>query len=352
MKKDLLMLAHNQVLHPLNKRKTFLIGCCISGDTSKIRAFQNRLQKLSLHRGDTLLTNSMNIHGELECVGYKRNINPITPNEVDIINYLSSLCSENKSYSCVNTHKYAIVQTLASLGNDKFVSSPFIARFMKGIFNLKPPIPRYKEFWDVKKVLEFLASQFPLESLSLKMLTLKTIALLALSTAQRSQTLSMLNINNMNLTEDYVVFSIQNLHKTSKLGNLKLDLKINAFHQKGICPVCTIKRYIEMTKEKRKSEKLLVSFKTYEMVTSSTIARWLKEVLQLSGIDVSNFKAHSFRGATTSAAYMAGVTLQDILQTANWGSAKTFHKFYHRDVVDHQLNFSHSVLSEYMQAPG
>lgn len=128
MKKDLLMLAHNQVLHPLNKRKTFLIGCCISGDTSKIRAFQNRLQKLSLHRGDTLLTNSMNIHGELECVGYKRNINPITPNEVDIINYLSSLCSENKSYSCVNTHKYAIVQTLASLGNDKFVSSPFIAR--------------------------------------------------------------------------------------------------------------------------------------------------------------------------------------------------------------------------------
>ena len=49
---------------------------------------------------------------------------------------------------------------------------------------------------------------------------------------------------------------------------------------------------------------------------------------------------------------MAGVTLQDILQTANWGSAKTFHKFYLRDVVDHQLNFSHSVLSEYMQAPG
>ena len=74
MKKDLLMLAHNQVLHPLNKRKTFLIGCCISGDTSKIRAFQNRLQKLSLHRGDTPLTNSMNIHGELGCVGVTNGI--------------------------------------------------------------------------------------------------------------------------------------------------------------------------------------------------------------------------------------------------------------------------------------
>ena len=116
----------------------------------------------------------------------KRNINPITPNEVDSINYLSSLCSENKNYSCVNTHKCAIGQALASLGNDEFVSSPVIARFMKGIFNLKPPIPRYREFWDVRKVLEFFASQFPLESLLLKMFTLKTIALLALSTAQRS----------------------------------------------------------------------------------------------------------------------------------------------------------------------
>ena len=119
----------------------------------------------------------------------KRNINPITPNEVDIINYLSSLCSENKSYSCVNTHKCAIGQTLASLGNDKFVSSPFIARFMKGIFNLKPPIPRYKlfclseKFWNFWVLSEFSLSirkPFP------KQLTLKTIALLALSTAQRS----------------------------------------------------------------------------------------------------------------------------------------------------------------------
>ena len=55
----------------------------------------------------------------------------------------------------------------------------------------------------------------------------------------------------------------------------------------------------------------------------------------ITGIDVSNFKAHSFRGATTSAAYMAGVNLHDILQTANWRSAKTFHKFYQRDVGDY-----------------
>ena len=44
---------------------------------------------------------------------------------------------------------------MAFLGNDKFVSSPFIARFRKGIFNLKAQIPRYKEIWDARKVFVF-----------------------------------------------------------------------------------------------------------------------------------------------------------------------------------------------------
>ena len=132
---------------------------------------------------------------------------------------MSSLCSENKSNSFVNTHKCAIGQTLASLGNDKFVSSLIIARFMKGISNLKSPIPTYKEFWDVRKVLKFLASQFPLESLSVKMLTLKTIALLALSTAKRSQTLGMLMLWHYEYEPDRGLYCLLYTRST-------LDIKI------------------------------------------------------------------------------------------------------------------------------
>jgi hypothetical protein len=45
------------------------------------------------------------------------------------------------------------------------------------------------------------------------------------------------------------------------------------------------------------------------------------------------FSAHSFRGASTSKPLGAGVSLKDILETANWASAKTFYKFYFEDVV-------------------
>lgn len=44
---------------------------------------------------------------------------------------------------------------------------------------------------------------------------------------------------------------------------------------------------LQNKRKKRKSSKLLVSFKTFQQVTLSMIARWLKRVLELSGIDIS-----------------------------------------------------------------
>lgn len=44
-----------------------------------------------------------------------------------------------------------------------------------------------------------------------------------------------------------------------------------------------------------------------------------------AGIDISQFKAHSTRAASTSA---SGVPMKDILKTANWSRESTFQKFY------------------------
>ena len=79
---------------------------------------------------------------------------------------------------------------------------------------------------------------------------------------------------------------------------------------------------------------MFVSYCTYFDVTTSTIARWLKEVLRLSGIDVSVYMAHSLRGAAASATFLKGYSLKDILSTADWSSVKNLKKYYLRDVDD------------------
>ena len=108
----------------------------------------------------------------------------------------------------------------------------------------------------------------------------------------------------------------------------------------------TVLFYIEKTRSIRKSSKLFVSYVSYDKVTTSTIARWLKFVLQEAGIDTSVFKAHSFTGAAASAAFSSGCTLKSILQTGDWSSDKNFYNFYYRDVVNSELTeFVKSMFS-------
>lgn len=64
---------------------------------------------------------------------------------------------------------------------------------------------------------------------------------------------------------------------------------------------------------------------------SSTVARWIKNVLSNAGIDTSIFKAHSVRSASVSDAYKNGTPIKEILRVADWSNEKTFRKFYLRD---------------------
>lgn len=96
--------------------------------------------------------------------------------------------------------------------------------------------------------------------------------------------------------------------------------------------VTHFERIFKITQEKRKSNKLFISFKTFKEVSTCTVARWLKEVLKRSGIDDKIFSAHSYRSASTSAAFAGGVQLKEILETANWTNAKTFYTFYRREL--------------------
>ncbi len=52
--------------------------------------------------------------------------------------------------------------------------------------------------------------------------------------------------------------------------------------------------------------------------SSSTVARWVKTYLGWSGVTKGLFSLHSARGATASEAVASGVSIDSILQTAQW----------------------------------
>ena len=70
-------------------------------------------------------------------------------------------------------------------------------------------------------------------------------------------------------------------------------------------------------------------------------------MLQLAGVDTSQFKGHPTRGAAASAASRAKVPLEVILATANWSSADTFLRFYKKPLssVESSACFAEAVLN-------
>lgn len=261
-----------------------------------------------------------------------------------VVSYLYYLFKTGKSYSVINTHKAMLLQTLPFFDNTWCKDCVLIARFMKSVFLQTPPKPRYIVTWDVSIVLKFLRSLMPLNSLSLKLLTFKTVALVALATAPRAQTLASMNLDNMLIEQQAVVFCFTNFLKVSKVGQ-SFCLKIEHFQDEALCAMHTLLHYIKVTEKLRLSRNVFVSYVTYKVVCTSTLARWLKTVLELSGIDSSRFKAHSFRGASVSAAYSKGCSLKAILSTADWSSDKNFRKFYFRHSLrKDNVSFTNAVF--------
>ncbi|KAK3108808.1 hypothetical protein FSP39_016198 [Pinctada imbricata] len=206
---------------------------------------------------------------------------------------------------------------------------------MGGIFNERPTKPRYTCTWDVDTVLRFLNSNEDNEKLSLKDLTLKVTMLIALSTACRSSEVSRLDMNYMVIDDDSIMFSVPTLTKGRRCGEPPIEIKIGKFRAEPKLDVVTcILEYINRTQDIRGNETVLLisHIKPHKQVRPCTVAKWLQQIMQMAGIDISTFKAHSTRSASTSKANKQGLSAPQIMKMAKWRSECTFKRFYNRTI--------------------
>ena len=78
---------------------------------------------------------------------------------------------------------------------------------------------------------------------------------------------------------------------------------------------------------------LFVSFvKPHKVVAKDTVARWVKSILQKSGIDTAKLTSHSTRAALTLCVKAAGLNLQQIMKSAVWSNSATVAKFYEKNI--------------------
>lgn len=232
-----------------------------------------------------------------------------------VLDFLTMLYAR-LGYSAMNTARSALSSFVILPGGHTLGSHTFIARFMKGVFNLKTPKPHYDVVWDVKLVLDYLRQLLHTPNvLGLRDLTKATCMLIALVSAQRQQTLHKLNIENMTIKPNAIAFYVQ-LVKQSKPGNAGIKVELLAYDQdKRICEYRHLLEYLKRTQSLRGNEKqLFVSYKKpYRKVSKDTLGRWIKQVMAAAGVDTSQFKPHSTRTCKARAALLP---VTEIMQKA------------------------------------
>ena len=279
----------------------------------------------------------------------ERNYDVFTSNVTYIIEFLGILFQDGLSYSSINTARSAISAFLGVAKADSLGSDMLVTRFMKGVSRSRPTVARYKNVWDVRLVLDMFRKQPLPEFLSLYDLSMRTVTLLALVSAQRSQSIHLLDMDNMPREEDKFSFTLCGNFKQSRIGHETLEIILPAYQADiRLCIVRTLGIYLDRTAPLRKSSKLFIStIQPFQPVSKDTISRWIRLALQMAGIDVGVYKAHSTRAAATSAAQRKGVNVKDILKVAGWAREATFARFYSKPLLqDCEANFANAVLTK------
>ncbi len=182
-----------------------------------------------------------------------------------------------------------------------------IGQPFKGVFNTRPPLPKYTSTWNVQTVLDHITSMGSNNGLSLKELTLKTVMLLSLTRPSRSADLAQLEVGAMHSHLEGASFTPTHLSKQFQQGRLLQDFFFPSFKQNLLlCPVTTPQAYLERTKNCRGQVTKVLTGNRLEP-QEERLQAWPQGVGSLQ-VTFLRQQIGATRGAASSMASRGGVT--------------------------------------------
>ena len=229
---------------------------------------------------------------------------PLTCPPAVVVKYIRHLYESGKKYSTVNYHRSAVSKFHVGVQGVPMGEHPLVSQAVKSVFRLRPPLPQYQSTFDIVPVLAYVQS-LPTASLSLKLLSFKTLFLTTYSSISRMSSMARLG-SSLEVTRDSVVLKLVLLEKQAREGRVRGFLQIPKFlEDPELRPVRALTTYFnKVTSQLFVSKLLTVSLqvssirqdqesffvalvKPHASITSQTLARWMKCLLSSAGVDTS-----------------------------------------------------------------
>lgn len=252
-------------------------------------------------------------------------------NHKNLIQFLEHLYNKDLGYSAINTARSAVSTMMELLGKEALGKHRMVCRFMKGIFNEKPALPRYVDTWDPDIILKHLDKTS--EGLSLLELSKKVTTLITILSSQRVSTIASLKTDDISFSEQGMTIRISVTIKQTKPGHHQKPLQFTEIKdKKNICAVHQLRLYLRKTANIRTSEKLFItSVPPHKAAKKDTIANWIRDVMKSAGIN-TRYGPHSLRTSSASKA-AASLPIDRILQAGGWRSESVFRQYYNKPIA-------------------
>ena len=260
----------------------------------------------------------------------RRQIDPLQASLSDILTFLTEAFNKGLAYRSINVLRSAISSTHPTIDGYHVGQHPYVARLLRGALNSRPPKPRYTHTWNVNVMVKYIVSLGKNRSLALKVISMKLVTLFALTCPERISALATLDLRHCTVHPEGVSFKLSTPRKSGSADKPAETFfaRFNKEHSSCHSVFST----------------LFISFiRPHKPVTCTTLGRWLRNFMKAAGIDSQIFKAHSVRGASTTAAANACVPLPTIMAMADWSSSSTFRTFYYKPLFNSY--FATGVLS-------
>lgn len=275
----------------------------------------------------------------------ERKIDSLNPSLVNVTQFLTSRYEKGLQYRTIAGYRSMLSTVLPPIDGFKVGQHPVILQLIKGTFNARPPQRKLLPEWDLNKVLKALQeSPFePLRKSSLKILTYKTVFLIAITCFRRCSDIQSLQIGqgSVNVQSNGITFRRPGLSKQDRQSHYGASIFIPAFSEnKHLDPKRCLYYYLKRTEKFRKhgdgteEDQLFLGInEPHKPVAVQTISNWLVQTIKLA-LDKKDLKvkAHSTRAIGPSYALYRGASVNSILSAADWSRESTFIRFYLRNI--------------------
>ncbi len=264
-----------------------------------------------------------------------------------VLSFLQQGLERRLSPSTLKVHAAAISAYHDHIDGKSIGKHDLVVRFLRGARRLNPPRPPSIPSWDLALVLRALqiAPFEPLQSADLRILSMKTLLLVALASIKRVGDLQAFSVDESCLEfgpgDGHVLLSPRPGYvpkvPTTPFRDQVVSLQALPLEEADpalalLCPVRALRLYTDRTQSLRTSDQLFVCYggqQKGKAVSKQRIVDAIALAYQAQGVPCPlRLRAHSTRGVASSWALARGASLTDICRAAGWATPNTFARFY------------------------